>query len=207
MSQEGNDQRVPRTQTPPESVELNIAAETVGNAKSYVKHPEGSSTHTRGQQGAAETKYNKSSQNREPEKHEQILIGLVEIPAFSETGTKERVPQQALPVAQLDANVGRELEAVRHHGSPRSVGISGTECAMLAAIAAPHSLEPPSGLTVIHFSGERLDTRPLQFDSQFTKETTEMSSITCLSTNETPSHVILLDVHIRGYDPGTPAHL
>ena len=30
-----------------------------------------------------------------------------------------------------------------------------------------------------------------------------MSSITCLSPNQTPSHVILLD--IRGYDPGTAA--
>ena len=89
---------------------------------------------------------------------------MAEMPVFSETGTKERVGQQTLPAAQLDATAGRELEAVRHHGSPRSVGISGTECAMLATIAAPHSLEPPSVLADMHFSGERLDTRPLQFD-------------------------------------------
>ena len=88
---------------------------------------------------------------------------MAEMPVFSEAGTKERVGQQALPAAQLDATAGRGLVALRHHGSPRSVCISGTECAMLTAIAAPHSLEPLS-VVAVHFSGERLDTLPLQFD-------------------------------------------
>jgi len=37
----------------------------------------------------------------------------------SETDTKERVGQQTPPAAQLVALAGRELAAVRHHGSPR----------------------------------------------------------------------------------------
>ena len=109
-----------------------------------------------------------------------------------ETNTKERVGQQTPPAAQLVALAGRELAAVRHHGSPRFVGESGTKCAMLAAIAAPHSLGPRGSRAVVHFSGDESVTRPLQFDSQFTNEPLEMSSAECLSTNEPPSYTILL---------------
>ena len=110
----------------------------------------------------------------------------------SEKNTKERVGQQTPPAAQLVALAGRELAAVRHHGSPRFVGESGTKCAMLAAIAAPHSLGPRGSRAVVHFSGDESVTRPLQFDSQFTNESIEQSSAMCLSTNEPQSYTILL---------------
>jgi hypothetical protein len=53
----------------------------------------------------------------------------------------------------------------------------------------------------VHCSGAELDTRPLQFNWQFTDEPNEMSSAVCLSTNEPTSYTILQDM--RGYDPGT----
>jgi hypothetical protein len=52
----------------------------------------------------------------------------------------------------------------------------------------------------VHCSGAELDTRPLQFNWQFTDEPNEMSSAVCLSTNEPTSYTILQDM--RGYDPG-----
>jgi hypothetical protein len=110
---------------------------------------------------------------------------MAERPIPSGMGEKERVGQQTLSAAQLDAAADRELETVRHHGSPRSVGICGTECAMLGPIGPPHSLEPLSRPAVVHFSGAEIDTRPLMFDdTQFTDENDEKSSATGLSTNE-----------------------
>ena len=112
---------------------------------------------------------------------------MAEMSTSSGMGKKERVGQQTLPTVQLDAPAGRELVAVRHHGSPRSVGESGTKCAMLAAIGAPHSLGPRGSMTVVHFSGDVIGTRPLQFDSQFTNENDEMSSAAFSTYNPLPS--------------------
>ena len=113
---------------------------------------------------------------------------------------KERVGQHTLPAAELDALAGQELVTERHLGSPRSVGELETACAMLTAIAVPHSLSPRSSTAAVHCSGAELDTRPLQFNWQFTDEPNEMSSAVCLSTNEPTSYTILQDM--RGYDPG-----
>jgi hypothetical protein len=76
---------------------------------------------------------------------------------------------------------------------------------MLAAIAAPHSLSPRGSTAAVHCPGAEIDTRPLQFNSQFTNEPIEMSSATCLSTNEPPSYTTFQD--IRGHDPGAAANL
>jgi hypothetical protein len=96
VSQQGDDQRVPRVYTPPEYVELNTAAETVGKAKAYFKYSERSQMHGRGQQRAAEAKYNKSSQNRAPERQEQILIGsvgaLASVPPKLNSSAAEFIP-------------------------------------------------------------------------------------------------------------------
>jgi len=128
--------------------------------------------------------------------------------ASSEMFKKERVGQQTLPATGLEASAAQELETVRHHGSPRSVGISGTECAMLKPIGLPHSLEPLSSSAAVHFSGAVNDTRPLLFyDTQFTDEKDEktLSSATGLSTNDPPSMDTLRNTNIRGHDPGTAA--
>jgi hypothetical protein len=117
---------------------------------------------------------------------------------------KERVGQHTLPAAELDALAGQELVTERHLGSPRSVGELETACAMLTAITV-HSLSPRSSSAAVHCSGAELDTRPLQFNSQFTDEPNEMSSAVYLSTDEPTSYTILQDM--RGYDPGAAPNM
>jgi hypothetical protein len=106
--------------------------------------------------------------------------------ASSESGEQVRVGQLTLPAAELDALTGQELVTERHLGSPRPVGELETVCAMLAEIAAPHSLSPCDSTAVVHCSGAQIDTHPLQFASQFTNEPIGMSSAVYLSTNEPP---------------------
>ena len=103
---------------------------------------------------------------------------MAEMSVSLEMDKKERVGQQTFPAAQLDTSAGRELVTMRHHGSPRSVGEPETKCAMFATIAATHSLGSRGNMTDVYFSGDEIDTSPLQFDSQFTINTPEMSKTT-----------------------------
>ena len=118
-------------------------------------------------------------------------------------GKKARVDRQTLPAVQLDAGAGQKLEAVRHHGFSRSVGISGMKCAVPGPRGPSHSLEPPSSPAAMHFSGDASDTRPLQPIPQLSDEHNEMSS----TASSTINLAISTDGRMasgktRGKDPG-----